>query len=79
MKLTPEIIIAVIALILAMFIHSGVLFIILGRFAERVNNLDKTVRNGISVKIKDIDKRTQKQGEHIAAILARCEARGECD
>lgn len=79
MKLTPELIVTVVTLTGTMLAHAGVLFIVLGRFAERVNNLDKTVRNGISSKVEAIDKRTQEQGEHIAAIRARCEARGECD
>ena len=79
MKLTPELIVTVVTLTGTMLAHAGELFIVLGRFAERVNNLDKTVRNGISSKVEAIDKRTQEQGEHIAAIRARCEARGECD
>jgi hypothetical protein len=79
MKLTPELTITAVTLACTMFAHAGVLFVVLGRLAERVNNLDKTVRNGLSSKIEVIDKRIQKQGEHIAAIRARCEARGECD
>lgn len=79
MEVTMELIVAVVSVLFALLAQTGVLFVALGRFAERVNNLDKTVRNGISSKVEAIDKRTIEQGEHIAAIRARCEARGECD